>query len=171
MNIRNNLISASSALGLAALATSAFAAGSVSATANASVTVVSATTITKTSDMVFGTVVRPSAGVTTISMTDTGVVTAAGGTGGSVIAGATSAAKFTIASIPAITYSTTQSLSFTQAGLVNVALTPVATTAGAPGVVTANGTQEIRYGASFDLSPTTPVQAYTGALSVTVTYN
>ena len=61
MNIRNILIAAGSALALSALAGGALASGSVSATANASVTVVSPTTLTKTQDMVFGTVVRPTA--------------------------------------------------------------------------------------------------------------
>ena len=59
MQVRNALIAAGSALALSALATSAFAA-SVSTTANASVTVVSPTAITKTQDLVFGQVVRPS---------------------------------------------------------------------------------------------------------------
>src|SRR5438445_1230185 len=115
MNIRVTLIAAGSALALAALATSAFAAGNVSATANASVTVVAPTSITKTSDMVFATVVRPSAGTTTITLSDLGAVTALGGDG-SVVASTTSPAKFTIASVGAADYTLTQDLTFTQPG-------------------------------------------------------
>src|SRR5471032_301017 len=96
MNIRNILIAAGSALALTALATSASASGQVSATANASVTVVSPTTITKTQDMVFGTVVRPTAGTTTVQLDTSDHVTASGGTGGSVVASTTSSAKFNI---------------------------------------------------------------------------
>ena len=170
MTIRNTLIAAGSALALAALATGASAAGTVSATANASVTVVAPTSITKTSDMVFGTVVRPSAGTTTITLSDLGVVTALGGDG-SVVASTTSAAKFVIASAAAVDYTLSQDLTFTQPGLLNIVLGNVATTSGTPGHVNANGSQEIRYGAKFDITPTTPAQTYTGALSVTATYN
>ena len=86
MNIRHILVAAGSAVAISALASSAFASGTVNATANASVTVVSATTLTKTQDMVFGTVVRPQTGTTTVSLDTSDHVTVAGGTGASVIA-------------------------------------------------------------------------------------
>ena len=35
----------------------------------------------------------------------------------------------------------------------------------------AAGTQEIRYGGQFDMTPATTAQAYTGTLAVTVNYN
>jgi hypothetical protein len=169
MNIRNALIAAGSALALSALATGAFAA-TASATANATVTVISPTSITKTQDMVFGTLVRPTSGTTTFTLDASDNVTASGGNG-SVIASTTSSAKFNIFSTSAIVYTLAPTLTFTQPGLTNVTVGAVATTNGTPGQVAAGGTQEIRYGASFDVGIATTPQNYTGALSVIVTYN
>jgi hypothetical protein len=169
MNIRNTLIAAGSAIALSVVATGAFA-GTVSATANATVTVISPTTITKEQDMVFGTLIRPTAGTTTFTLDSSDNVTAAGGNG-TVVASTTSSAKFLIASQSAITYTLAPTLTFVQTGLTNVTVGPVATTSGTPGQVPANGTQEIRYGASFDVGIATTPQAYTGTLSVIVTYN
>jgi hypothetical protein len=171
MNIRNTLIAAGSALALCAASTSAFALSSVQGTANASVTVVAPTAITKTQDMAFGSVVRPTAGTTTISLDTSDHVTASGGTGGSVIAGATGSAKFNIVVQGATTYSLTQTLSFDQPGLLNIAPTTAVATSGTLGTIPGAGTQEIRYGGQFDMTPATPAQTYTGSLSVTVTYN
>jgi hypothetical protein len=169
MNIRYASIAAVSALALSALATGAFA-GTVSASANATVTVISPTTITKTQDMVFGTLIRPTSGTTTFTLDSSDNVTATGGNG-SVVASTTSSAKFNIASQSAITYTLAPTLTFTQTGLTNIAVGPVATTTGTPGQVPAGGTQEIRYGASFDVGIATTPQNYTGTLSVIVTYN
>ena len=170
MNIRNGLIAAASALALAALATGA-SAGTVSATANATATVISPTTITKTQDMVFGSLVRPTVGTTTFTLDSSDHVTAGTNGNGTVVASTTSSAKFNIASQGLINYTLAPTLTFTQAGLTNITVGPVATTSGTPGQVPAGGTQEIRYGASFDVGIATTPQAYTGTLSVVVTYN
>jgi hypothetical protein len=171
MSIRNTLIAAGSALALCAVASGASAAGTVSATANASVTVVAPTAITKTQDMAFGTVVRPDAGTTTVALDTSDHVTATGGTGGATVASPTSSAKFNITVQAATTYSLTQSLSFLQPGLTNVAPTTAVATTGTLGSIPAAGTQEIRYGGQFDMTAATTPQTYTGTLSVTVTYN
>jgi hypothetical protein len=173
MNFRSTLLTAASALALSALATGAFAAN-VSATANATATILSTTTVTKQTDMAFGQVVRPSnASTQTVSMDSNGNVTILNPTGtgdASVIAGTTTAASFKLVS-PADTYSTTQTLVFTQTGLTNAAAaTPVAT-AGAYGTVPAAGTQVLNVGGSFEISATTPAQAYTGTLTLTVAFN
>lgn len=173
MNIRNTLIIAGAAIALSSLAGSAFAAGgTVSATANASVTVVSPTTLTNTQAMAFGTVVRPTGlnGNTTFALDTLGNLTATGGDG-SIVASTTSAAKFNIGTMAAITYTTTQTLTFAQAGLINIAASAPQVTTGTLGTVGANGTQEIRYGGQFDVTPTTTAQAYTGTLTVTINYN
>jgi hypothetical protein len=172
MTIRNALIAAGSAIAFSALAGGAFAANTVNATANASVTVVSATTITKNQDMVFGTVIRPSGanGNTTFAMDTNGNVVAHNGDG-SVVSSTTSPAKFTIASQAAITYTLSQTLTFAPAGLINVAPTTAVAQSGTLGQVPANGSQQIAYGGQFDVTPTTTPQTYTGSLAVTVTYN
>jgi succinate dehydrogenase/fumarate reductase flavoprotein subunit len=170
MNTRHIVLAAGAALALSGLATSAFASGTASATANASVTVLSPTTITKTQDLVFGTVIRPTTTNTTIAMDANGNVTATGGNG-SIVSSTTSAAKFNITVQAATTYTLASTLSFAQAGLINVAPGAPAATTGAVGTIAAAGTQEIRYGGQFDVTPATTAQAYTGTLSVTVTYN
>lgn len=172
MNIRSTLVAAGSAIALSALATSALASGSVSTTANASVTVLSPITITKTQDLVFGQVVRPSnASPNTVTLDTSDTVTLTGLGNGSVVASTTSSAKFNITAPAATTYTTTQALTFAQTGLTSIAASlPVATT-GALGTIPPAGIQEIRYGGQFDMTSSTPAQNYTGTLSVTVNYN
>jgi len=172
MTIRNALIAAGSALALSTLATAAFAAGSVSTTAPASVTVLSPITIAKTQDLAFGQVVRPSnVNANTVVLDANNTVTLTGTGNGSMVASTTSSAKFNVSAPAGTTYSTTQGLIFTQTGLTNVAASTPTTTNGTAGVVPASGVQEIRYGAQFDMTSSTPAQNYTGTLSVTVNYN
>jgi hypothetical protein len=165
-------MAAVSAAALSALASGALAAGSVSATAPASVTVLSPTTLTKTQDMLFGQVVRPSnANTNTVTLDVNNTVTLGGAGNGSIVASTTSSAKFNIIAPAGTTYATTQALTFVQTGLTNIgASLPVATT-GSLGTVPLSGVQEIRYGGNFDMGSATPAQAYTGTLSVTVNYN
>jgi hypothetical protein len=172
MKTPNILIAAVAAATVTALASAACAAGSVSATAPASVTVLSPTTITKTQDLVFGQVVRPSNANTNTVVLDANNMVSLTGTGnGSMVSSTTSSAKFNVSAPAGTTYSTTQGLTFTQTGLTNVAASTPATTAGTPGVIPVSGIQEIRYGAQFDMTASTPAQNYTGTLSVTVNYN
>lgn len=171
MNIRNTLLAAGSAIALSALASSASASGIVSANAVASVTVVAPTTLTKTQDMAFGTVVKPSTGTNTIILDTLNGVTKTGAGDGSIVASTTTSAKFNITVVAATNYTTSQTLTFVQPGLLNIlASAPVATT-GTLGTIPAGGTQEIRFGGQFDMNASTPAQAYTGTLAVTVTYN
>lgn len=172
MTTRNVLIAAGSALVVAGFASNALASGSISATAPASVTVASPINITKTQNLVFGQVVRPSnAGTNTVTIDANDTVTLAGAGNGTVVASTTTSAKFNITAPVGTTYTTTQALTFTQTGLTNIQPSLPTTTNGAPGVVPASGLQEIRYGGQFDMDASTPAQAYTGTLSVTVNYN
>jgi len=172
MTFRSSLIAAGSALALAATATGALAAGSISTTAPASVTVLSPTNITKTQNLVFGQVIRPSnANTNTVVLDANDTVTLTGTGNGSVVASTTSSAKFDVTAPAGTTYSTTQTLTFTQTGLTNIAASTPTTTNGSPGVIPASGIQEIRYGGQFDMTSSTPPQNYTGTLSVTVNYN
>jgi spore coat protein U-like protein len=172
MKTRNILIATVSAAAITAMASAACAAGSVSATAPASVTVLSPATITKTQDLVFGQVVRPSnASTNTVVLDADNVVTMTGSGNGSIVASTTRSAKFNVAAAAGVTYSTTQALTFTQTGLTNIAPSLPTTTAGTPGLIPVGGIQEIRYGGQFDMTASTPAQNYTGTLSVTVNYN
>ncbi|HEY3948071.1 DUF4402 domain-containing protein [Phenylobacterium sp.] len=173
MNIRHTAIRVGAGLLLAALATSAFAAGTVSTTANATLTVMSPDTLTKTQDLVFGTVIRPSSGTNTIALSSTsGTVTVSAGAGNaSVVNSTTSQARFNFVAPAATTYTTTQSLTFTQNGLTNVSAAAPTTTTGSLGTVPAGGTQDINVGGQFDISSATTAQNYTGTLTLTVNYN
>lgn len=176
MNIRNTLVVAASAVALSAVAGGAFA-GSLTASAVSSVTVVSPTTFSKTQDMAFGTVVRPSGSSanSTIVMDTAGRVTKTGGGDASVVASTTTAAVFNLQTVAAITYSPVATLTFAPAGqLINVAASvPLvsSTTGGTATQVPANGAVTLAYGGQFDVTSTTVPQTYTGTLSVTVTYN
>jgi len=171
MNIRNVLIAAGSAIALTALATGAFAA-SVQATANATATVLSPVTVTKTSDMAFGNVVRPTTGVSTITLNTTNTVSETGAGDGSVAPGlATSSARFDVAAPAGTVFTTAQGLTFAQTGLQNIQPSLPQTSDGTLGTIPANGVQNIRYGGQFDMTSSTPIQSYTGTLSITVSYN
>ena len=172
MNIRNALIAAGSAIALSSLATAALASGSVSATAPATVTVLSPTSLTKTQNMAFGQIVRPSnASPNTVTLDVNDTVTLTGAGNGLIVSSPTTSAKFDFTAPAATTYTTTQALTFAQFGLTSIgASAPVATT-GVLGTVPIGGIQELRFGGNFDMTAATPAQSYTGTLSVTVNYN
>src|SRR5690349_11801808 len=118
MNFRMGLRTAAIAAALSGLGGAALASGSASATAPASVTVLSPTTLTKTQDMQFGQVVRPSnANSNTVTLDVNDTVTLSGTGNGAVVASTTSSAKFNIVAPAGTTYTTTQGLSFVQTGL------------------------------------------------------
>jgi hypothetical protein len=172
MKVRYSLIAVGSSIALAATATGALASGSISTTAPASVSVLSPINITKTQNLVFGQVVRPSnANINTVTLDANDTVTLTGTGNGSVVASTTSLAKFDVTAPAGTTYSTTQALTFTQTGLTNIASSLPTTTNGSPGVIPVSGVQELRYGGQFDMTTSTPAQNYTGTLSVTVNYN
>ncbi|MBS0361135.1 MAG: DUF4402 domain-containing protein [Proteobacteria bacterium] len=173
MNVRHTAIRVGAGLLIAALATSAFAAGSVQSTANATLTVLSPTTLTKTQDMAFGSVVRPTSGTNTVTLSTAGVVSISGGGNGSLVNSTTNQAKFVVTTAAADTFTTTQSLTFTQAGLLNISASAPTATSGTLGTITGanGGSQELNFGGQFDITSATTAQAYTGTLTVTVNYN
>jgi len=172
MSSRNILLAAGGAVLASALATGAMASGSVTGTANASATVLSPVTITKTQDLLFGQVVRPSdANTNTVTLDTNNTVTVTGAGNGSTVASTTTSAKFAVTAVGATTYTTSQALVFTQTGLTNVGASLPVAESGTLGTIPAGGTQILDYGGHFDMSATTPAQAYTGTLTVTVNYN
>ena len=172
MTFRIGFSSAAVAIILSATASAALASGSVSATAPASVTVLAPVTLTKTQDMAFGQVVRPSnANTNTVILNVNDAVSITGAGNGALIASPTTSAKFNINAPSGTTYTTVQTSSFAQTGLLNISPSlPVATT-GVLGTIPVAGVQEIRYGGQFDMNASTTAQSYTGTLSVTVNYN
>jgi hypothetical protein len=172
MTIRSGLATTALTVALTSLATAALASGSVSATAPASVTIIAPVSLAKTQDMQFGQIVRPSnANTNTVTLDANDTVTLTGTGNGSLIASTTSSAKFNLTAPAGTTYSTVQSLGFTQNGLTNPQPSLPTATNGVLGTVPASGLQELRYGGTFDMNNATPAQAYTGTISVTVNYN
>jgi hypothetical protein len=177
MKLRNTLIVAGSALAISAALAGGACAGTLTASAVSSVTVVSPTMLTKTQDMAFGTVIRPSSASanTTFKLDTADHVTATGGDGSVVGTTTTSSAKFSIVTTPGIAFTPSAVLTFAPAGLINIAagnpLVTGATGAGPTYNLAANGTATLAYGGQFDVTPTTAAQTYTGTLALTVTYN
>lgn len=173
MKLQNVVLAALSAIALSASATAASAGGTLTAVATASVTVLAPVTLQATQGLDFGAVTRPgNAGANTITLDPaSNLVTLSGSGDGMKAAGTVSAARFSIVGPAGVTYTTTQNLTFAQPGLTKVsASVPIAAT-GALGVIPASGMQELRFGGAFELSAATPVQAYSGSLTVTVSYN
>ena len=154
------------------MATTASAAGSVVQTATASATISAAVTLTRLTNLAFGTIIKPTnANTNTVTVSNAGVRSIAGTGDGALGAGTPTAASFTLAAPAATTYSTTQTLVMTPAGLANAAANTPTTTTGTFGTVPAGGTQDLNLGGSFQLDSSTTSQAYTGTLTLTVNYN
>lgn len=173
MKLQNVVLAAVAATVLALSATAASAGGTLTATATASVTVLAPVTLTATQGLDFGAVTKPgNAGANTVTLdAASSNITVTGSGDATKAAGTVSAAKFNIVGPAGVTYTTTQDLTFAQPGLTKVSASlPVAAT-GSLGVIPASGMQELRFGGAFELSAATPIQAYSGALTVTVSYN
>ncbi|WP_374468538.1 DUF4402 domain-containing protein [Phenylobacterium sp.] len=186
--LRNLLIAAGSAVALASLATAA-AAQTPSGPANPaptpkqadaqmSVTIQSPLTVTKDSDLAFGTLIKPVSG-------NALPVTLASSNGQVTYNNQTTSgtpAVFTVTSSAGTTFTPTYTASGAITSLPGFAvLTPTgAQGADAPGGLTGNmgqmaigantTTRELRYGATFNLGPAVPPGLYSGNLNVTVNY-
>jgi hypothetical protein len=164
------LVATACALGLAGAAS---AAGSVAQTAPVTLTVATAINLTKTTNMAFGTVIKPTnANTNTVVLTPAGAISVTGtGDGSTVNATPHSQAVFSLVAPAGTTYASVTGLSMTPA-LPNTAATTVpTTTTGTYGTVPVGGVQDLNVGGQFDVTATTVVQAYTGTLNLTVNYN
>jgi len=174
MKLQNVVLAASVATALSLAASAAWAGGSVTATAGVSVLILAPVTLQATQGLDFGAVTKPgNTGSNTVTLDAATSNVTVSGTGDAARAagGAVNSARFSLIGDAGVTYSTTQSLTFAQPGLARVSVSAPVAGNGALGVIPAGGHQELRFGGAFDLSAATPVQSYTGALSVTVNYN
>lgn len=156
----------------AASASPVLAQSSATVTVNASSRIIAPMTLAKTSDLAFGTIVKPSTGSGTVTI-GTGADTVAL-TGGAVAMGAVSRAKFTVGGEGGQTYAVTAPASFvlsSGANSLTVALTPSATSGTLSGALGATGADTITVGGAFTLAATQPTGAYTGSFAVTTAYN
>ena len=182
LRVNRNLGAALSAVAVFAGA-SAFAAGNTSATtANVTTTIIRPISVSKNTDLRFGTIVRPGSGSGTVALSTANVSTVTG-TGAILLpSSTTSAANFTIAGEGAqaftlvIDSSVTLTNSAPSGGTLTVTTVNDAacTTACAlPGTLgdTAGDTKIVNVAGSFPFASTTNTGAYAGTLNISVTYN
>lgn len=128
--------------------------------------------MSKSTDLVFGTIVKPPSVSGRVSMDSAGNLTIPTG---AVALRAHSAANFIVygESAQAFTVAVTPTFTMTSgANSLAVTTTPSGSSFTLGGsAIGAQGSYSLGVGGSFPLSPTTPTGAYTGSFTVTVTYN
>lgn len=166
------------ALALGTLSAPALAQASASASANGSTTIIQPVTVTKNSDLVFGRIVRPSAGSDTVSISNTSDTVTA--TGGSAVPIATtgvttSRAKFAIAGEGGQTVALTVPASFAMTGTgtdITVTLSPDKTgSQSLGGTLGSSSSINLNVGGSFTLGAAQATGAYSGSFTVSAAYN
>jgi hypothetical protein len=162
---------------IAALAAAAFcgaAQAQTSTSTTASLTVIEpALTVTKTSDLVFGAVVRPTSGSGTISIdANSGNVQTAGGVSVASVGGPATRASYTVEGVPNRNIQVTlpNNFSMTRTGG-SETLTVTLTSSMGGGQIPGSGSVNVYVGGQVVLSSTTVAGAYTGNFSMTVAYN
>jgi hypothetical protein len=161
----------------AALAAAAFcgaAQAQTSTSTTASLTVIEpALTVTKTSDLAFGSVVRPTSGSGTISIdANSGNVSTGGGVAVASVGGPATRASYTIEGVPNRNIQVTlpSNFSMTRTGGTET-LTVTLTSSMGGGQIGSGGSVNVHVGGQVVLSSSTVAGAYTGNFSMTVAYN
>lgn len=159
---------------LTGLASTAYAQANASATATGSATIIQPISITKTADLGFGTIVKPTTGQATVTVAAAGGRTVSGG--GAVAANTTgvSAASFTVYGEGASAISVTVPSTFNMnAGTNSLVVTTSNTgvTGSLSNAIGAQGSFVVGVGGSFNLETNTASGAYSGNLVVSVAYN
>lgn len=162
---------------------SALAAGNTSATtANVTTTIIRPISVTKNTDLRFGTIVRPGSGPGTVGLTTANVASVTG-TGAILLpSSTTSAANFTVSGEGAqaftlvIDSTVTLTNTATSGGTLTVTTVNDAgctTSCALPGTLgdVANDTKIVNVAGSFPFTSTTNTGAYSGTLNISVTYN
>jgi len=164
-------------------ADAAMAAGNTSATtANVTTTIIRPISVTKNTDLHFGTIVRPGTGSGTVGLT-TANVSSVTGTGAILLpSSSTSAANFTVSgeggqaftlvidSTVTLTNTATSGGTLTVTTVNDAACTTSCALSGALGDV-ANGAKVVNVAGSFPFTSLTNTGAYTGTLNISATYN
>lgn len=160
-----------------AIANSA-AAGPVSASVGSQITIVSPTLLTGTRTLEFGTIAKPTAGTTTVTVASAASATAtpgvSGGNGFVPTTGLAHAATFHLVGTAGQTYSVSaNTLSFTSSAGNLASIGPEAPVAasGTLNTLPAGGTDDIYIGGHFDMTSSTAVQTYTGTMNLTINFD
>lgn len=161
-----------------AIAGSANAAGPATATVNSTINIVSPTLLTGTRDLEFGTIAKPTAGTTTVTVasaaSNTATPNVSGGNGFIPTSGLAHAATFHLVGTAAQTYSVSaNTLSFTSSAgnLTAVGVESAVSAAGSLLTLPASGTDDLYIGGHFDITSSTVTQTYNGTMSLTINFN
>jgi Domain of unknown function (DUF4402) len=164
---------------LAALASPALAQNTATATATGSATIIQALTISKTSDLGFGTIVKPTGAANNTVVVTTGGGRSISGSGNATALSSTSAtaAAFLVQGEGAQHFSVSLPGSFNMTSGTNSLVVTTSnnlggvTTAQLSGSIGAQGSLTLAVGGSFVLASSTVSGAYQGSLVVSVSYN
>lgn len=164
-----------SAAALGAVASPAFAQASAGSSTSGTTRIIQGISIAKTTDLVFGTVVRPSTSTNSVVINETTGARSVSGGGDAVLVTSTSSrAAYTVTGEGAQTFSVTVPATFNMTSGPNT-LVVTTTTTGATGTLSgtigASGTATVGVGGSFPLATSTATGNYTGTFTTTVAYN
>lgn len=160
-----------------AAAGSAHAQSSATQSTSATVKLVQAITLTKNSDLAFGTVVKPSSGANTVTISNAGDTPALTGPGnGALASSTTSRATFTVGGEggSAFSIAVPAAVTMTRSGgaqTIAVTLTPSSTSGTLSGSVGSAGSATFTVGGAFTTNPGTASGSYSGAFNAVVAYN
>jgi hypothetical protein len=163
---------------LTVVAAPAFAQSTASTTGSGSITVIRPLTITKTADLKFGTVVRPSTGSGTAVVSAAGARSVTGGVVGLASGDTPAAAAFTVAGEGGQSVSVTIPATFSMANgsdtltvTTSNSLTGSAASQVLSNAMGAAGSLAFTVGGSVPVASTTTTGAYTGSFTVSAAYN
>lgn len=165
------------AAALTAIAAPAMAQSSATQSTNATVKIVQPITLTKDADLAFGTVVKPTSGSNTVTISTGSDTPALTGAGDAALAtSTTSRAAFTVGGEGGQTFSITvpASVNMTRSGgseTLAVTLTASGATGTLSGSMGSAGSTTFTVGGAFTVASTTLSGNYSGAFNTTVAYN
>ena len=179
---RNILIGVAAAASLMGASSSAHAQASASQSTTSTVTIFRPITLTKNTDLSFGTVVRPIAGSGTVTISETDGARSLSGSGALLNTGAPNTqasagrATYTVNGEGGQSFSITVPPSFnmTRTGgseTITVVLTPTSTTGLLSNALGQAGTASFGVGGQIPIDSSTAGGAYSGAFTTTVAYN
>jgi hypothetical protein len=157
---------------IATLASTASAQATATATASGTATVLAPLTANKTSDLAFGTIIRPNTGSATVTVDNAGARTVVGA---AAVGGSATAASFQVIGEGGSVYSVTVPASFNMTSGANTLAVATTNSSGGGGTLSGSAgtvsTASFGVGGSINVSTATAAGAYTGNLTITASYN
>jgi len=162
---------------VSAIAAPAMAQSSATQSTNATVKIVQPITLTKDADLAFGTVVKPTSGSNTVTISTASDTPALTGAGDAALATSTaSRAAFTVGGEGGQTFSITvpASVTMTRSGgseTLSVTLTGSGSSGTLSGTLGSAGSATFKVGGAFTVASSTASGNYSGSFNTTVAYN